>query len=130
MRLRAVEGVQETGHPIERLANNLSLVVGGLDGASLVMALDLAGLACSTGSACVTGSTEPSHDSRRWAIRRTRRGGSLRRTLGRTTTADEIDEAGRLTARAIDTQREAAARLGTAVPATPSTGTTFVSHRR
>src|SRR5664279_2481513 len=60
VRLLGIDGVQETGHPVERLANSLSIVVAGLDGASLVMALDLAGLACSTGSACVTGSTEVS----------------------------------------------------------------------
>jgi cysteine desulfurase len=121
VRLRAVEGVQETGHPIERLANNLSLVVGGLDGASLVMALDLAGLACSTGSACVTGSTEASHVLTAMGYPEDEAKGSLRLTLGRTTTDDEIEEAGRLIARAIETQREAVARVGAgtqaAVPA-------------
>jgi cysteine desulfurase len=111
VRMRAVEAVQETGHPIERLANNLSLVVGGLDGASLVMALDLAGLACSTGSACVTGSTEASHVLTAMGYPEDEAKGSLRLTLGRTTTENEIEEAGRLIARAIETQREAVARL-------------------
>jgi cysteine desulfurase len=112
VRMRAVEGVQETGHPIERLPNNLSLVAGGLDGASLVMALDLAGLACSTGSACVTGSTEASHVLTAMGYPEDEAKGSLRLTLGRTTTDDDIEEAGRLIARAIETQREAVTRLG------------------
>jgi cysteine desulfurase len=108
VRMRAVEGVQETGHPVERLANNLSLVVGGLDGASLVMALDLAGLACSIGSACVTGSTEVSHVLTAMGYPEDEAKGALRLTLGRMTTEDEIEEAGRLIAQAIETQREAA----------------------
>jgi cysteine desulfurase len=109
--LRGIEGVQETGHPVERLANNLSVIAGGLDGASLVMALDLAGLACSTGSACVTGSTEASHVLTAMGYPEDEARGALRLTLGRTTTADEIDEAGRLIAQAIETQRAAAARV-------------------
>ena len=53
--------MEETGHPTERLPSIVSLVVQGVVGPSLVMALDLAGLACSAGSACVSGSNEPSH---------------------------------------------------------------------
>jgi cysteine desulfurase len=113
-RLRGIEGVQETGHPVERLANNLSVIAGGLDGASLVMALDLAGLACSTGSACVTGSTEASHVLTAMGYPEDEARGALRLTLGRTTTADEIDVAGRLIAQAIETQHAAAARVGAA----------------
>src|SRR5690606_9826119 len=59
--LRDLGDIELTGHPIERLPSLLSVLVGGLDGTALVHALDLAGLSCSTGSACTTGSTEPSH---------------------------------------------------------------------
>ena len=59
--LAAMPGIEVTGHPVERLPGLLSLVVRDADGAALQMALDLDGLACSTGSACTTGSTEPSH---------------------------------------------------------------------
>ncbi len=113
-RLIGIEGVLETGHPADRLTNSLSVVVGGLDGASLVMALDLAGLACSTGSACVTGSTEVSHVLTAMGYPEDEAKGALRLSLGRTTTVAEIEEAGRLIAQAIETQREAAGRLATA----------------
>jgi cysteine desulfurase len=110
-RLRGIAGISETGHPVERLANNVSVVAGGLDGAALAIALDLAGLACSTGSACVTGSAEVSHVLTAMGYPDDEAKGALRLSLGRTTTADEIEEAGRLVAQAIDTQLEAAARL-------------------
>jgi cysteine desulfurase len=111
VRLLGIDGVQETGHPVERLANSLSIVVAGLDGASLVMALDLAGLACSTGSACVTGSTEVSHVLTAMGYPDDEAKGALRLSLGRTTTAEEVADAGRLIAEAIATQREASGRL-------------------
>ena len=111
VRLLGIDGVQETGHPVERLANSLSIVVAGLDGASLVMALDLAGLACSTGSACVTGSTEVSHVLTAMGYPDDEAKGALRLSLGRTTTAEEVADAGRLIAEVIATQREASGRL-------------------
>ena len=111
-RLHGLDGIQETGHPTERLAGILSLVVAGVDGAALVMALDLAGLACSTGSACATGSTEMSHVLTAMGYPGDEAKGALRLSLGRTTTAEEIEQAGRLVVGAVETQREAAARLG------------------
>ena len=59
--VRSSEGVQETGHPGERLPGIASFVAPGLEGGAVTMALDLGGLACSTGSACVSGSNEVSH---------------------------------------------------------------------
>ena len=56
-----VDGVELTGHPRERLPNLLSVVVGDADGASIVVKLDLQGVAGSVGSACTTGSMVPSH---------------------------------------------------------------------
>ena len=110
-RLRSIDGIEETGHPTERLASVVSLVARGVDGAALVMALDLAGLACSTGSACVTGSTEPSHVLAAMGYPDDEAKGALRLSIGRTTTDAEIDEAGRLIAQAIGTQRGAAGML-------------------
>jgi cysteine desulfurase len=115
-RLLAIDGVELTGHPAERVANSVSVVVAGTVGASLVMALDLMGLACSTGSACATGSTEASHVLTAMGYPDDEAKGSLRLSLGRTTTADEIEEAGRLIGLAIETQRQAAARLGAPGP--------------
>ena len=80
-----------TGHPLQRLPNHASFVFKGVDGNALLMMLDMAGFACSSGSACKTGSPEPSEVllalglSREWAM------GSLRITLGTGTTPAEID---------------------------------------
>jgi cysteine desulfurase len=115
-RLCSIEGVAETGHPTERLTSILSLVVHGVEGASVVMALDLDGLACTTGSACVTGSTEVSHVLTAMGYPAEEARGALRLSLGRNTTAAEIDEAAGLIAHAIETQREAATRMAAANP--------------
>jgi cysteine desulfurase len=114
-RLRSIEGVEETGHPTERLSSIVSLVIQGVGGPSLVMALDLAGLACSAGSACVSGSNEPSHVLTAMGYPEEEAMGSLRLSLGRSTTAEEIEQAGELVAKAIETQRAATAQM--AVPA-------------
>jgi cysteine desulfurase len=79
-----------TGHPIERLPNHASFVFKGVDGNALLMNLDVAGYACSSGSACKTGLPEPSDvllalgHTPDWAL------GSLRVTLGADTTPDHI----------------------------------------
>lgn len=79
-----------TGHPTLRLPNHASFVFESVDGNQLLMMLDLAGYACSSGSACKTGSPQPSDVltaiglSRSWAL------GSLRVTLGRDTTPETI----------------------------------------
>lgn len=88
--LEEIPAVQLTGHPRERLANHASFVFKGVDGNALLMHLDVAGFACSSGSACKTGSPEPSEVltalglSPEWAI------GSLRITLGTETSAQQI----------------------------------------
>jgi cysteine desulfurase len=109
--LRTLEGVQETGHPTERLPGLLSVVAVGLDGNAVTMALDLAGLACSTGSACVSGSGETSHVLAAMGFPEDEATGALRFSIGRITTADEITEAARPIAATIESHREAAARL-------------------
>ncbi|MGA3058299.1 MAG: cysteine desulfurase family protein [Candidatus Limnocylindrales bacterium] len=109
--LRTLGGIQETGHPIERLPGLLSITVSGLDGNAVTIALDLAGLACSTGSACVSGSNEISHVLAAMGYPEDEAAGALRFSIGRTTTADEIAEAARLIAGTIDSQREAVGGL-------------------
>jgi len=110
-RLRTIERVQETGHPTERLPGLLSVVAAGLDGNAVTMALDLAGLACSTGSACVSGSGEISHVLAAMGFPEDEAAGALRFSIGRTTTAREITEAAGLIAATIESHRAAAARL-------------------
>ena len=91
--LLAEDGVELTGHPRERLSNVLSVVVGEADGAAIVVKLDLKGIAGSVGSACTTGSTEPSHVLTAMGYPDDEARGSLRLSLGRSTTDAEIDEA-------------------------------------
>ncbi len=89
----ALPGVELTGHPVERLPHILSVVVPGVDGASVTLALDLAGLAASTGSACSSGSAEVSHVLAAMGFPADEARGALRLSLGRATTEAEIDEA-------------------------------------
>ena len=114
-RLRAVvlaeDGVELTGHPRDRLPNLLSVVVGEADGASIVIKLDLAGIAASVGSACTTGSTEPSHVLTAMGYPEEEARGSLRLSLGRTTTDDDIDEAVAVIPRVLAASRVASAVL-------------------
>jgi len=109
--LRGLPDFEETGHLAERLPGLASFLARGLDGAAVTTALDLAGLACSTGSACVTGSTEVSHVLTAMGYPEDEARGALRFSMGRETTAAEIDEAARLVARTIGVQHEAVANL-------------------
>ena len=107
--LLAIEGVELTGHPRDRLPGLLSVLVRGLDGASLVHALDLEGVCCSTGSACTTGSTEPSHVLTAMGVPDEEARGALRLSLGRTTSDADI-ERGRGHRRARSSSASAARR--------------------
>jgi cysteine desulfurase len=105
------DGVELTGHPRERLPNLLSVVVGETDGASMVVKLDLEGVAASVGSACTTGSTDPSHVLTALGYPDDEARGSLRLSLGRTTTDAELDDAVEIVPRVIADSRSAAAVL-------------------
>lgn len=78
------------GHPTQRLPHNANFSFKGVEGETLLLQLDMHGIAASSGSACSSGSLEPSHVllaiglSHEWAI------GSLRLTLGRFTTKEHI----------------------------------------
>jgi cysteine desulfurase len=111
----AVAGVEPTGHSKDRLPGILSVVARDTDGASVAMALDLEGIACSVGSACTTGSTEVSHVLSAMGYPEEEARGALRLSLGRTTTDDEIEVACDIVPRVL-----AAMRVGTvAVAADP-----------
>jgi cysteine desulfurase len=109
--LLAIDGVELTGHPRERLPNLLSVVVGEADGASIVVKLDLQGIAGSVGSACTTGSTEPSHVLTAMGYPDDEARGSLRLSLGRSTTDAEVDTAIEVIPRILADSRVAAAVL-------------------
>jgi cysteine desulfurase len=108
--------VQMTGHPTERLPGIASFLVPGLDGTALTIALDLAGVAASTGSACVSGSNEISHVLTAMGYTDDEARGALRFSLGRTTTAEEVAQASDLIVKTIAHQREAATKLADGAP--------------
>jgi cysteine desulfurase len=89
--VRAIPGVQLTGHPNRRLPNNASFVFDGLSGESLLLALDRRGIMVSTGSACTSGSLEPSHVLRAMGLADGVSRGSLRVTLGTDTTDADVN---------------------------------------
>ena len=88
--MTALPGVSLTGHPTERLPNSASFLVDGVEGGDLVAALDLEGIAASTGSACTTGSAEPSHVLLAMGIDPEAAHGSLRLTLGRGNAEEDV----------------------------------------
>jgi cysteine desulfurase len=104
----AVPNVELTGHPRKRLPGHLSVIARDIEGEAIVMNLDLGGVACSTGSACTTGSTEPSHVLTALGYPEEEARGSVRLTLGRTTTDEEIDRAATLIPETIINLRSAA----------------------
>ncbi|HEY3217800.1 MAG TPA: cysteine desulfurase family protein [Candidatus Limnocylindria bacterium] len=89
--LAHVPDARLTGHRTERLPNNASFVFPGTDGSSLVVALDMEGFAVSSGSACTSGDTEPSQVILALGIDRETAKGSLRVTVGRSTTEADVD---------------------------------------
>lgn len=101
--LLAVDDVALNGSAEHRLPHNAHVAVAGCDGEALLLALDAAGIAASTGSACQSGAAEPSHVLQAIGAR-TDGVAHLRLTCGRTTTPAEVD-------RAIDAFSEAVAGL-------------------
>jgi len=97
LRDRLIEGVLRiprsrlTGHPTQRLPNSASFAFEGVEGESILLNLDLLGVAASTGSACTSGSVDPSHVLVAMGFPPEWSHGSLRLTLGKRNTEDEID---------------------------------------
>ena len=83
------------GQASPRLPNTSCIAFPGLDRQALVMALDLAGIACSTGSACASGSSEPSPTLFAMGLPKTVIDGAIRLSLGAFTTAEEVADAAR-----------------------------------
>ena len=79
------------GHPVQRLANNAHFSFEGVDGESLLMSLDMNGFCASMGSACTSGTLTPSHVLKAMGLSDALALGSLRVTIGRSTTRDDIE---------------------------------------
>jgi len=86
-----IEGTQRNGHRERRLANTSNISVRGADEESLVLALDLEGIAASAGAACTSGSLERSHVLQAMGRRPEVHGGAVRFSLGAGTTEAEIE---------------------------------------
>ena len=80
-----------TGHPERRLPNNASFAFAGVEGESLLLNLDLIGVAASSGSACTTGSVEPSHVLMALGVSEGAARGHLRLTLGHSSDDGDVD---------------------------------------
>jgi cysteine desulfurase len=100
LRDRLWEGVRKAfpeamlnGQPELRLGNTLNVSFPGLDGEGLLIALDLAGVAVSSGSACMVGSVMPSHVLLAMGVAPETASSTVRFSLGKQTTAGEIDDA-------------------------------------
>jgi cysteine desulfurase len=103
----AVPGAELTGHPQRRLPSNASFVIGGVEGGDLVAALDLEGIQASTGSACTTGSADPSHVLLAMGLSPELAHGSLRLSAGRGTTAEQVSQAVDVIGRVVGRMRAA-----------------------
>ena len=79
------------GHPTRRLPNNVNVRFSYIEGESLILSLDMAGIACSSGSACTSKTLEPSHVLLGIGLKHEEAHGSLLFTLGKQNTKDDVD---------------------------------------
>ena len=100
-----IEHIRLNGHPILRLPNNVNMSIEFVEGESMLLNLDLEGIAASTGSACSSGSLEPSHVLQAMGLSQELCHGSLRFSLGRQTTEEEIDRVLEVLPRIVDRLR-------------------------
>jgi cysteine desulfurase len=110
-RLLAVAGTRRNGDG-PRVPNTSNVSFEGIEAESLLMALDLMGIAVSTGAACAAGAVEPSHVLRGMGLPMERVQGSLRFSLGRSNTEEQVDRAAAAVVTAVDTQRSRARLAG------------------
>ena len=89
--LEQIPGTRLNGHATERLPNNANFSFTGVEGEPILLGLDVAGIAASSGSACSSGSLEPSHVLLALGQSAETARGSLRLTLGRDNTEEEVD---------------------------------------
>lgn len=98
LRDRLVEGVRSSidhcqllGHPERRLPNNAAIAFEYVEGEGILLSLDMEGIATSSGSACSTGSSEPSHVLLAMGVPPELARGSIRMTLGHQNTQEDVD---------------------------------------
>ncbi len=110
-RLEKLGEVRRNGHPAERLANTLNVTFLGLDPEDVLIALDLAGLAVSSGSACLVGSVQPSHVLAAMGLDSVE-GATVRFSIGTAVADSDLDEIAGRVARVVEHQRACREELG------------------
>jgi cysteine desulfurase len=88
-----IERVHFMGHTQNRLPNNANFCIEGVDGETMLLKLDMRGIGASSGAACASGSSEPSHVLRAIGVPRELAQGSLRLTVGIDNTPEDIEYA-------------------------------------
>ena len=89
--MNKIEHTRLNGHPTKRLPGNVNLCFEFIEGESMLLSLDIEGVAASSGSACTSGSLEASHVLLAIGLPPEIAHGSLRLTLGKDNTEEEID---------------------------------------
>jgi cysteine desulfurase len=102
--LLAVPGAARNGNG-SRIPNTASISFEGCEAEGLLIALDLAGVAVSTGAACAAGAAEPSHVLKAMGLEPRRVQSSLRLSLGRSTTEEDVDRAAGIIRDCVERQR-------------------------
>jgi cysteine desulfurase len=108
-----VPAVRLNGHPTERLPGTANICYRNVESESIVLGLDLKGIAVSAGSACTAGSVEPSHVLVAMGVPLDWAMGAVRSSLGRSTTAEDIDYV-------VDAVTEVVAKVRKAMPVAAS----------
>lgn len=90
--LEAIDGARLTGSPDQRVCNIASFVIPGVEAEGLLIALDMAGIAASSGSACTSASQKPSHVLEAIGVAQADLAGALRFSLGRSTTPADVEK--------------------------------------
>lgn len=88
-----IGSVHLMGHPEQRLPNNANFCIEGVEGETMLLKLDMRGIGASSGAACASGSTEPSHVLRALGVPKELAQGSLRLTTGVDNTPEDIEYA-------------------------------------
>ena len=88
-----IPGAHLMGHPTNRLPNNANFCIEGVEGETMLLRLDMRGIGASSGAACASGSSEPSHVLRALGVPKELAQGSLRLTVGIDNSPDDIDYA-------------------------------------
>jgi cysteine desulfurase len=114
--LDSISMIRVNGNRARRVANATNITFAAAGGEALVIALDLQGIACSTGAACSSGAVEPSHVLTAIGLSHDEARSSVRFSLGRPTTGEEIDEAVAIMPRVVERLRALSPLSAATVP--------------